>query len=269
MKRLLPIALLVVASVSVGQEIEKKSLLPALPAREELLAQPPEAQLAAREAVKKVLLHRTLRQKDDAARLTLANAAESLALAQQLKAPEPLIRMLELEASGRLSGRELHEYREAFNHLTAAYGVDALQMRLYSENQAYTTDEMRRVFEWLPLEHVFNLVPDTELGAAAIEEQFSTLAEIFARMAQVYAGVSSREQADAAAEELLPLLAAYNTTSPVRLLFMAAGNSPRLMAPFARLVEPAAARLIEQRRRLIETDYYGSRRLSTLDFLLN
>ena len=267
MMRLLPIALLAAAGLSAGQGAP--SLLPELPTHEDVLALPAEEQLAAREAVKKVLLHRTLRQKDDAARLTPANAAASLALAQQLHAPEPFVRMLELEAAGHLSGRDLHEYRRAFNELVAAYGVDALQMRLYSETRAYTTEEMRRVFEWLPLEHVFNLVPDMEMGAAVIEAQLSTLAEVFARMAQIYAGVTSREQADAAAEELLPLLAAYDTTSPVRLLLMVEGGSPRLMALFARLIEPVAAPLTEQRRRLLETDYYGSRRLSTLDFLLN
>lgn len=266
MKLSVLIALLAaVGGICAGQEPR----LPAVPTREEVLALPVEEQESAREAVKRVLLHRTLRQKDDAARLTTANAAECLELAQRLHAPEALVHMLELEAGDCLSGRLLHDYREAFNALVAAYGVDMLQMRLYSENQAYTTAEMRRVFEWLPLKHVFNLVPTRELDAAAIETQFMTLGKVFSRMAEVYAGVSNREQADAAAEALLPLLADYDRTSPVRLLFMVEGESPRLVRPFALYVQSVAVALVEQRRRLVETGYYGSRRLATLDYLLN
>ena len=265
MKAFVAIALLAAVGLSAEQEPRL-----ALPTREDVLALPIEQQLAAREAVKKVMLHRVLRQKDDAARLTTDNAKECLALAGQLPTmPEPLIRMLEREASGQLSGRELHEYRDAFAKLVAAYGVDMMLMRLYSENQAYTTAEMRRVFEWLPLQHVFNLVPTQKPDSAAIQAQFMTLQKIFTRMTEVYAGVNNREQADAAAEALIPLLEDFDATSPVRLMLAKEGQSPRLMRPFEYYVQPVAAAYVAQRRRLIETEYYGSRRLSTLDFLLN
>lgn len=270
MKILLNGALLAAAAcVSLGQQQEQgEPALPALPTRAEVLALPAEAQIAARESVKMVMLHRTLRRKDDAARLTAANAAACLELAKKLHAPEPLTRMLELEASGRLSGRELHDYRTAFNRLVAAYGVDAVQMRLYAESQNYPTPDILKVLESMPLQGAFNLVPQVTMDDATVEAQMTTLGRVYARVAEVYAGVQSRAQADAAAEALFPLLAEYDTTSPLRLLLMRTKDPLRLPA-FARVVHPAIAPLVEQRRRLLETDYYGSHRLSTLDFLLD
>ena len=267
MKRFITIALLLACGVGAGEQPAPPTL-PPVPTAEELLALPAEELLAARESVKKVMLHRALRQKDDAARITLENVAECLALARRLHAPEPFIRMLELEAADSFSGRALHEYRDAFNRLVAAYGVDAVQMRLYTENQSYSTAEMRRVLESIPLRGAFNLVPRVHLDVDAVEAQLTMLGRVYACMAEVYAGVNSREEAEAAADALLPLLEDYDSTATVRMILMASGE-PEQNPLFARLALPAAKRCMEQRRRLMETDYYGSRRLSTLDFLLN
>lgn len=265
MKRVIASGCVWLASlVSVGEE----QPLPTPPTREQVLQMPAEEQQAARMAVKKVTLHRILRQKDDAARLTPENAAECRALAETLHAPAEMVQLLEAEARGPLSGRALYDQRQAFNSLVAAFGVDAVQMRLYVESQSYSTAEMRRALEQLPLETLFNLVPQGELTDEAALQQLDTLAVVYQKAAELYSGVSNREQADAAAVALTELLREFDTTSPVRLEIMAYRSS-RFMEPYARIVQKHAAQYIEQRIKLLEADFYGSRLLSTIDFMLN
>lgn len=247
---------------------DEVTLLPPLPTHEELM-QLPESELhSARAAVKQVMVQRTLRQKEDGARLTLQNAADCLALALRLQAPAPFVEMLRLEAGGQLRGRDLHDYRQAFTDLVMAYGIDALAIRLCTEGLPYSVADLRSVLDWLPLEHVFNLVPGVELSEQVMNAQFSTLAELYRSRAEVYAGVSNREQADAAAEALLDQLSSYESTASVRLL-LTKQQDTNLLDYFRELVRREAPALPEHRRRLQEVDYYGSRKLALLDYLLN
>ena len=256
------------ASPGQGSAAEQPSLLPPVPSREEVLQLPEQERLAARESIKKVLLQRTFRQKDDGARLTPENAAECLSLAESLPGiPPAFLAMLRVEAAGELYGRDLYDYRQAFSDLVSAYGVDALLMRLSVESLPYTTAELRSVVQGLPLEHVFNLVPAGELTDAMAEEQMATLKRVYTRMTELYGGIFTREQADAAADAMVELLAEYDTTLALRLrLIRKAGE--RYMEAFTRTVQPAAQELQKKRKLLIETDFYGSRRLAYLDYLL-
>lgn len=274
MKRLnASILCLLMVSLCAGQVAERQpaddaSLLPPLPTSEEILQLPANERLSARAAVKQVMVQRTLRQKVDGARLTSQNAADCLALGIQLQAPKPFVEMLRLEASGQLYGRDLYDYRQAFSSLVALYGIDALSIRLCTEGLPYSVEELRKVLEWLPLEHVFNLVPGDKLSEQKLTEQLSTLASIYKRMAEVYAGVTNREQADAAAEVLVDLLASFDSTSPVRLI-LAKQQDSSLLDSYRKLVHRDAPELAQHRVRLLEVDYFGSRKLALLDYLLN
>ena len=242
-------------------------LLPPLPTREQIIAQPQEEQLAQRTRVKQVLLQRALRQKDDGARLLPENAAECLALAERIGAPEPLVQMLRLEAGG-LHGRDLYEYRQAFSRLTAAYGVDALQMRLCTEQLSLSTAELRRAFEGIPLEHIFDLVPISEPDEEEITRQMSTLASVYNRLADALAGVTDRVSADAAAEALIPLLPDFNSTLLSRLR-VEQGSQYIFLKNYASIVAPVVERLERIRRPIAESAFYGSSKLTLLDYLLS
>lgn len=260
------IALLAAAQLCTADE--EPAAPPALPTREEVQQLPEAERLAAREAIKSVMLQRALRQKADGARLTPENAAACHALAEQLQAPAPFVRMLQIEATGKLNGRAMHEHRLAFENLVAAYGVDSLAIRYYTEGLPYPLEDLRREAAALPLQHVFNRVPKMDYTREQWEQQLSTLAGVYKRMAELYTGVSSRAQADAAADALVELLAPLDSTSPLRLALMAQNGPGYLQGEFARLVQPAMDRLAALRTPLLEADYYGSRKLAVVDYLL-
>lgn len=236
------------------------------PAAQETAA--PSVSAADKASVKKVLVLRHLRMRDDAARLTRENSEAALALAQQLQAPAELVRLLQAEVDDSLQGRSLYEHRTAFNEFVGSCGVDELQIRLYMESLPYTTEELSRLLEWLPQEHLFNLVPPGEPEAAAIRQQLAEMAQIYKEAGEAYADITNREQADAAAEKLLPLLARYDATLQARLIMLRA-PSPEQKRILHFLVEPVYKAYVQQRLRLMETDYYGSRKLASVDYLLN
>lgn len=244
------------------------------PAAEQAAAEPvsrrmtPEERRAAAVSIKRVMLRRCVRMCAERHRYTRENAAESAALARELHAPEALVHLLQLEAGGTLSGRKQYDCRQLLEKVQQAYGVDALGIRLFVEGLRYPQEELYRVVEALPLETVFNLLP---AGAPEQEEllrQCATLADTYAQMVEVYSGVNSREQADAAAARLIPLLHAHDETLPLRMRIL--NVSPDMLpAKYADLLQPKSELLKEQRRRLRETAYYGSPLLAALDYLLS
>lgn len=263
MNKILIACALLGGAIAAGQEPASEPTPPA-----EQVQQLPEAErLAAREAVKKVMLYRTLKLKEDASRLTAKNMADSVERAVELKAPEAFIRLLRREASESMSGRERYELRLALSKLVAAYGVDTLQMRLFMEGLPYPPREIGEALEWLPLENVFNLVPQGDLPIDTLEFQLVELADTYRRMADIYKDVSNTEQAEAAADQLLELLPGYDATSPARLQVLEKQNE-RLEALYQRLVMPMAEQMLRQRFKLREAGYFDSRRLAVIDYLL-
>ena len=242
--------------------------LPQLPTREEVLKLPAEQQLAAREAVKRVVFARLVRQKEDARRLTRENSAACVALARQLNAPQALVELLQMEAEQQLSGRLLYDHRLAFNNLVRAYGVDALQIRLFTEGMHVSDKDLREICDWLPKEHLFNLVPETPVPTEELLVQLSLLGEIYAQIDHLYKGVTDKEQADAAAQSLLDSLQSFDATAPVRKVLIDR-KVPRVTAVFQQLLLPIMQQLSEQRTRLQQADFFGSRHLAALDYLLD
>lgn len=244
---------------------EEKQPTPALVEQTPQLSS--EEQAATREAVKQVMLARTMRLKEEDARLTAENMTEGLALAEKLHAPQPFVRLLQSEASGALTASKRHELRRELQSTVAAYGVDVLQMRLFVEWMPFPAKEVRATLEWLPKADLFNLVAK-ETRLDVLEEQLTVLCGVVHRMNEVYECVTNREQADAAAEKLTELLHEFESTAPVRMALLDA-SSRQLEASHRRIVGAEADRLAELRRRLRETGYFNSPRLAALDYLLS
>ena len=160
------------------------------------------------------------------------------------------------------------KHQQALHKLVLSYGVDALQIRLFVEGLPFTTDELSGIASWLPLESVFNMVTlDTNTAEEDISFQLTTVADTYARIADAYEAVSNRAQADAAAQELLGVLPLVDATYPVRLMLQQ--KDVRILPLYERIVQPVLERFVPIRRRLMESDFYGSRRLAAVDYLLN
>lgn len=264
--------LLVSGGVLMAQQPEPPAPAPQQPAvaatPDLVSALPEQERLAAREAIKQVMMQRTIRLKDDRRRLTRANAEASAAQAEQLHAPEALVNLLKKEAA-LLSGEpgSLYECRQTLSKVVAAYGVDELQIRLFVEGLDFSGKEMREVVDWLPLQYAFNLVNvDPELDSE-LEGQLTALVDLYAQVAETYRGVADKEQADAAAQALLSLMEIHDTVAPLRYK-MQSGGSTRLHMLYERLVIPVLQEISPIRMRLIEAGYYGSRHLAALDYLI-
>lgn len=244
----------------------EESWLPRVPSEEEVQQLPAEERSAARAAIKQVLLERNLRLREDRRRLTRENSAESAASAEKLKAPEPFVRLLQLEAAESLSGRKFHDQQHALEEVVRAYGVDSLAIRLFVECMPLSAAELRAVVEWLPCESLFNLFPLEDSNLEQTQARLRTLGEMYVRMAEVYEKVTNHEQAEAAADELCALLSSADAVAPVHLL--RESEDPLLRSLTGRLVVPALRRLQPQRQRLRNAGFFGSGRLAALDYLL-
>ncbi len=192
--------------------------------------------------------------------------AECLALARRLQAPAAYIKLLEVEAAGPLSGRDHYEHNEAVNQVMIAYGVDALAARLLAERLCCNEQQARELTEWLPMDFVFNVVPRSQLSPQDVSDQLAAMRELFERMQQEYSKAVDRESADAAANDLLQVLSWLPKSAPLRLII---GRRRSVDFPgYSQIVLPAEQKLNEQRKRLIEADFYGSKKLNAMDQLL-
>ena len=242
--------------------------LPPVPTVDEVLQLPEAESKAARAAIKQVLLDRTLRLKAERRRLTPENSAECAAAAEKLHAPEAFTRLMQIEAREQLSGRALYEHQHRLEQCVRTYGVDALQIRLFVECLPFTEAELRELVDWLPKDALFNLTLKATLTNEELETSIATIADIYTRMAEVYAQVNNREQADAAAQELLPLLLRVDTIAPARLVLQQRADE-QLLQLYESKITPLMQRLAPQRARLHNAAFYGSRHLAALDYLLS
>lgn len=227
-----------------------------------------EVREAQRDAVKRVMLERMIRLKEDRHRLTPDNSAHCARMAHELGAPAAFVHLLEREAGHPPVGRDYYAHMNEMTRLLDIYGVDELQIRIFAEDMKCGGKEARSIAAWLPLKDVFLLVSnEVTLRENEVRSQLETLREVYARMADVYGGIKNRAGADAAAEELLPLLEQIRPTAALRA---ALSRLDKDSVPlYVRIVGPARKRLIEYRTYLQESNYFGSHRLAALDSLLS
>ena len=266
MKALFPVMLSAACAVGAQEPAPETSPYPAPPTPQQLQAMPAEQLEAARCAMKRVLLLSALYLTQDRHRTTPEHAAECLALARRLQAPAEYVQLLEVTAQGDLGGQAHYLHRSALRNVVAAYGVDAVAVRLLAETVHCTAQQARELDEWLPMRHVFNLVPDADLTSEDMNKQLSALRTLFERMSEQYAKVTDRASADAAAEALLDALQYVSQSSYIRLIVNKQRSTD--FPGYARIVGEAAGQLRKHRVRLLEASFYGSFKLAALDELL-
>ena len=237
---------------------------PELSTVEQIRTMPPEQWETERCAMKRVMLLRMLFLVHDRYRSTPEHSAECLALARQLQAPKAYIALLEAEAP--LSGRNHYEHQRAMSQLMNAYALDELSARLLAESVRCDEKQARELVEWLPMQHVFNLVPGTKPDLQDITNQLQALRELFECMEKEYAGVKDRASADAAADALLTALPFLTESAHVRLIIRKQQSTD--LPGYHQIVQPIENKLNELRIRLIESAFYGSKRLIAMDELL-
>ena len=225
-----------------------------------------EQEQRARCAIKRVHLLRMFFLVQTRYRNTPQHDAECLALARRLQAPADYVELLEAEASGTLSGLSYYEHNKAVDTLMDRYGVDALAARLLAERLQCNEQEAHEFVEWLPVQFVFNTVPNRRLSPQEFMNQLHALRRLFERMEQEYAKATDRTSADAAANALLQALPWLPQSAHLRLII---GQRRSVDLPgYRQFVLPAEQKLNEQRSRLIETGFYGSKKLNAIDQLL-
>ena len=233
----------------------------------EWMALPEQRKEAQSDAVKRVMLERMIRLKEEKHRLSRENSEHCLKRAKELGAPPAFVNLLEKETAGTLMGREVYVHNEEMKRLLLLYGVDELQVRLFVEDMKCSAAEAFLIAAWLPVHDVFEVVPEKmNMDEKEMRQQLTVLREVYGRMADVYKDVKNRETAEAAAESLLPLLSKLRPTASLRCIL---SRIEKDRVPLYReIVVPAKDQLVRQRALLRESNFYGSHRLAALDSLL-
>ncbi len=264
--RILPIVLLVALPAVAGQtQPEGAGGTPAEHAasgKED--AQPTQGESC---AIKRVLLLSMMHLVRERHSMPPQYVAECVACAKRLQAPAAFIEYYEVGNSGKLGGRAFYDNHRAMSALLIKYRVDELAIRLLAEDIPCSEQQARELVEWLPVEHIFNLMPPShQVTREVIERQMSELLELYERISDEYAKVTDRAGADAAADALLDTLPVLSEIPDVRLLLNKLRSENR--AAFVRVLGPTGKRLSEQRVKLVESNFYGSVKLAVMDALL-
>lgn len=264
MRYILPLIFLLGCSAATGQDPVSRA--DAENIEQQLKSMPEHQTEAARSAIKRVVLLRMMFLVQASHRNTPEHDAECLALARRLQAPEAYVSLLEAETLGPLSGRDYYEHNKAVDELMRSYRVDALSARLLAERVRCNEQQARELMEWLPVQFVFNTIPDATLNAQDYGNQLRALRDLFERMHQQYAKVTDRASADTAADSLLECLPWIAKTGGLRLLISERRSTD--LPGYRQIVHPTESKLNEQRSRLVESNFYGSKKLDALDELL-
>ena len=186
-------------------------------------------------------------------------------------APREFVQILQLQTDCHLSRPRAYALRSAREHLLRQYAVDELQMRLLLDYVDANEEEAERILHNLPLQAVFNMVPQKPLTTEEIVADLRLYADIQIQATQILSRVQNKDSALSVLPELKGLLLLHDTTLPTRALLMEGKIRPETpqIEEAALLLRKAARQLREQRDRLNEQKWFGCKELQALDFLLN
>lgn len=246
--------------------------VPLPPTSTQMEAMPRQLFIARADAIKKVLYHGMARTRANRWRETDSNLAAMAREAESLAdAPPEFVALLKIRATGNLPRTRAYTLRKAQEHLLQMYAVDELQMRLLldcADADEKTADEL---LQHLPLHAVFNMVPQTPPTRAQITADLQLYADILHSAAGLLEKVQDEESARAVLPELKRLLLLHDTTLVTRAQLLQG-----LIRPDSEEMKTAAAALTKaekelrtQRVRLTENNWFGSKELRALDYLLN
>lgn len=246
--------------------------VPLPPTAAQVEAMPRQLFLARTNAIKQVLYHGMARTRANRWRETDRNLAamarEAVSLADS---PPEFVELLKIRARGNLSRAKAYILRKAQEQLHQTYAVDELQMRLLldcADADEKTADEL---LQHLPLHAVFNMVPQTPPTRAQITADLQLYADILHGAAGLLEKVQDEESARAVLPELKRLLLLHDTTLVTRAQLLQGLIRPDSaeMKTAAAALEKSEKELRSQRVRLTENNWFGSKALRALDYLLN
>jgi hypothetical protein len=243
--------------------------IPLPPSREEAMAAAPLHYGLQREAIKYALVCRTAAAKAARNRISPELNRAVAGLARRRGAPELFCRYLELMSGQELGRRQQYELRQAFNYLVLqTYGVDMLQIRIFSEGLQLPEKTHLAFMLSLPLAFMFDPEPPEEPARETLLGDIRTMTQVLRRCHEILGGVHDRASADAAAEQLKELLPLWSTTLRTR------AHSRTMAVQFLphenlalQLLDSTTSALVATRRRLHEKQWFNSARLVSVDEL--
>ena len=252
------------------EEIAKAGI-PLPPSRAEAMSASPLRYGQERVAIKYALACRMSAAKAARNRISPELNKTTAELARHRGAPALFCKYLELMAGQSLSRRQEYELRQAFDYLVReVYGVDTLQMRVFSESLRLPEKQHLAYMLSLPVAFMFDLAPAEPPVRESLLAEVRTMTTVLRQCNEILSKVVDGATADAAADQLKLLLPLWNTTLHVRA--HARSISVQFL-PYEKLalqlLETTSAALIETRRRLHKKQWFGSARLFAMDELFH
>ena len=252
------------------EEIAKAGI-PLPPSRAEVMSASPLRYGQERAAIKYALVCRVAAAKAARNRISPELNKTTAELGRHRGAPVLFCQYLELMAGQRLSRRQEYELRQAFDYLVReTYGVDALQMRVFSESLRLPEKQHLAYMLSLPVAFMFDLASAEPPARDSLMADVRTMTTVLRECNEILSRVVDGTTADAAAEQLKSLLPLWNTTLRVR------AHAHSISVQFLpheklalQLLDSTSAALIETRRRLHEKQWFGSARLFAMDELFH
>lgn len=232
-----------------------------------IAAVPPLIRQQQQNALKRVLLNREIRARNESRRMSSGNMRTCAQEAQQLGAPKSAVRLFQRLSDESQSRRQHAASLRALESLILLYRIDEPAVHYYVRSSNLTTEELRQITPLLPIEALFNSY--TEPGndrKAADRREYATA---IARMASLCQRIHDTASAEETADQLLSQLISNETTSATRLydaLQLQHGVLPTgYLPPPADVLQQWAV----QQQRLKAASYYGSLRLHAFLELLD
>lgn len=264
-----------VGSLVVGQELlpeeaaaVEEPQLPQLPTEEELKALSVQERETQASAIKRVLLLQLLQFREDAYRMTPGNYMASGYLAIKLKAPLAFAQIQLMLAQETLPARMHRKLVRELDRLYELYRVDPLAIRFFAESELASAEFLSDVAPQLPLESLFYTVDVEKLTHMKLTSDLLAVAEVYAALTAIYAGVTDAESATAAIPQLTELVRRFGKVYPG--LILAPQELKNLLSPeYVRRVNPLVPALKAQRERLHEENFYGNAHMKVLDYFFD
>lgn len=243
--------------------------LPLTPTEADVQALPVRVRQQQAAAMKRVLLLRELQCKADAYYTTPGNYMAAAALAAKLEAPPAFVALLQAGTGvENMSVAQQDALLQGIERLCVLYAVDSMGIRLYAESELATPEELADFTATLPLGGVFNLVDvqgrTTEQFAADLAE----VAALYREMLQLYASITTPEQAQAAIPQMEALVARFGVVY-TGLMLAPQQVQQKLGPQYAEKILPQLPLLKEQRARVREAAFYGNAYWRVLDSFID
>ena len=250
------------------EEIAKAGI-PLPPSRAEAMSAAPLRYGLERWGIKYALVCRISSSKMDRNRISPELNKATAVIARRSGAPKLFCRYLELMADLSLSRRQEYALRQAFNYLVEeTYGVDMLQIRVFSEGLRLPDKQHLAYMSSLPVAFMFDMAPATRPSRERLLSDINIMTQVLRQCNEILEKVTDAASADAAAEQLKLLLPLWCTTQQTRVHLADMGGQFLPYEAWAlQLLDSTTSGLMATRRRVHEKKWYGSARLLSMDEL--